>query len=91
MLTKEVKEEIIKEFQRTGADSGSSEVQVALLTERIKQITQHLKLFPKDKHSTRGLIKLVARRRKFYSFLKKTNPERHEFVVKKIESSKNKK
>ncbi len=88
MLTKEVKEKIIKEFQRAGSDSGSCEVQIALLTERIKQITQHLKSFPKDKHSTRGLIKLVGRRRTFYKYLKKTNPERYGFVVKKLEPSK---
>ena len=85
MLTKEKKAQILKEFQKTDKDSGSCEVQVALITERIKQISQHLKSFPKDKHSRRGLITLVARRKTFMKYLKK-----HDFVrefCRKIQNS----
>jgi len=90
MLTKETKEKLVKEFGRAVNDSGSCEVQVALLTERIQEISQHLKNFPKDKHSRRGLLKLVGRRKTFLSYLQKTNPVRYEFVMKKLESNKKK-
>jgi len=82
MLKKEKKEEIVKEFARTAGDTGSCEVQIALITERIKEISTHLKSFPKDKHSRRGLIKLVGRRRTFSRYLKRKNPGRYEFVIK---------
>jgi len=84
MLKKEKKEQIIKDFSRSGKDTGSCEVQVALITERISQIASHLKSFPKDKHSRRGLLKLVGRRRTFMRYLKKSNLERYEFVKEKL-------
>ncbi|MBU1007531.1 30S ribosomal protein S15 [Candidatus Dependentiae bacterium] len=84
MITKEIKETIAKEFGRSEIDTGSSEVQIALITERIKHIASHLKSFPKDKHSRRGLIRLVARRRAFFGYLKKTSFERYEFVANKL-------
>ena len=84
MLTKEKKEKIIKEFARTEKDTGSCEVQIALLTERIKEIANHLKSFPKDKHSRRGLITLVAKRRTFVSYLRKQDVERYSVVIKKL-------
>lgn len=88
MLTKEQKETVIKEFGRSEKDTGSCEVQIALLTIRIKQIADHLKSFPKDKHSRRGLIKLVGRRRTYIAFLKKQDLERYVFVMDKLELKK---
>jgi len=84
MLTKENKERIIKEFGRSEKDSGSCEVQIALLTERIKEISEHLKSFPKDNHSRRGLIKLVGRRRIYVKYLRGHSFDRYEFVVDKL-------
>jgi len=88
MLAKEKKEKIVKDFARTDNDTGSCDVQIALITERIKEISHHLKSFPKDNHSRRGLIKLVGTRRKFIKYLKKTNPERYSFVLEKLELKK---
>ena len=84
MLKKERKKEIIKDFSKSENDTGSSEVQIALITERINQISNHLKSFPKDKHSRNGLIKLVGKRRRFMNYLRKKNSERYEFVTKKL-------
>lgn len=84
MLTKEQKERIVKGFGRSEKDSGSCEVQIALLTERIKQISDHLKAFPKDNHSRRGLLKLVGRRRRYVQYLRKHDTERYENVIKKL-------
>ena len=64
---------IISKFAKSENDTGSCEVQVALISQRIRQISGHLKLFPKDKHSTLGLIKLVEQRRSFLSYIKKKN------------------
>lgn len=86
MLEKTLKTEIIKEFGRSENDTGSCDVQIALLSRRIKEISEHLQKFPKDKHSRRGLLKLVARRKTYMSYLKRSNNERFEFVVKKLES-----
>jgi len=84
MLTKEKKEEIIKKFRRDEKDTGSSGVQVALLTERISEISQHLKSFPKDKHSRRGLIKLVGKRRSFMKYLKNNEKDRYIAVAESL-------
>jgi small subunit ribosomal protein S15 len=90
MLTKEHKEKIIKEFGRSDKDTGSCEVQIALLTARITQIADHLKSFPKDKHSRRGLIKLVSQRRSYMHYLKKQDAKRYEFVINNVEIKKKK-
>lgn len=74
-LQKEVKEGIVKSFRRSELDTGSSEVQVALLTARIKDLTEHFKINKKDNHSRRGLIRLVNRRRKLLDYMKRTKPE----------------
>lgn len=84
MLTKEKKEKIIKDFCQSEKDTGSSEVQIALLTERIKQISEHLQSFPKDKHSRRGLLKLVGNRRTFIGYLKKIDVKRYENIKSKL-------
>ena len=67
------KTEIIKEFQRTAGDTGSSEVQIALLSKRIGDLTEHLKVFKKDHSSRLGLLKLVGQRRRLMRYLKRTN------------------
>ncbi|MBO8160825.1 MAG: 30S ribosomal protein S15 [Thermosipho sp. (in: Bacteria)] len=78
------KEEIIKEFQIHEGDTGSAEVQVALLTARIKHLTEHLKKHPKDFHSRRGLMKLVGRRRKILKYLRNKDPESYKQVIQKL-------
>lgn len=69
------KEQIIKRFQRGSMDTGSSEVQIALLTFRIRELTEHFKTHKKDEHSRMGLVKLVNRRKKLLSYLRETSPE----------------
>ena len=86
MLEKTLKTEIIKEFGRSENDTGSSDVQIGLLSRRIKEISEHLQKFSKDKHSRRGLLKLVARRKTYMKYLKRSDSKRFEFVVKKLES-----
>lgn len=72
-MTSEKKKEIIAKYGRNATDTGSPEVQVALLTERIKTLTEHLKQNKKDYHSTRGLLKMVGKRRGLLDYLKKKN------------------
>ena len=72
MITKEMKEQIIKEYGRTEGDTGSPEVQVAILTARINELTDHFKANPKDHHSRRGLLKMVGQRRGLLAYLKKS-------------------
>jgi len=67
------KQEVIKSFQRKELDTGSSEVQIALLTYRIKDLTEHFKIHKKDKHGQRGLVQLVSKRRKLLDYLKRKN------------------
>jgi small subunit ribosomal protein S15 len=73
MIRKEIKEKLIKAFGRSAKDVGSSEVQIALLSERIRQISEHLKKSPKDFHSQRGLLMLVGRRRTFLRYLEQND------------------
>jgi small subunit ribosomal protein S15 len=73
MISKERKAEIIKQYGRTPEDTGSPEVQIALLTERITELTEHLKQNKKDHHSRRGLLKMVGQRRGLLEYLKKTD------------------
>lgn len=77
MLDKNVKQDIIKKYAVNEKDSGSSQVQIALLGKRIEEIAAHLKQFPKDFHSRNGLIKLVCRRRKLLKYIARTNPTEH--------------
>ena len=85
MLTKDKKNEIIKSFGKSEDDTGSTEVQVALLTERINSLTDHLRNQPKDFSSRRGLLKLVGQRRNFMSYLKKRNIEVYGTISKKLQ------
>jgi len=84
MLSVEEKEKIVKSYKLHNADTGSSEVQIALLSEEIKQLLLHLKKHPKDFHSKRGLLKMVSKRRKLLEYLKKEDEKRYKSVVKKI-------
>ncbi len=74
-LTKEAKQDLIKKHGRTETDTGSPEVQIAMLTERINQLTEHLRTHKHDHYSRRGLHKLVGRRRRFLNYLQKHNLE----------------
>ena len=84
MITAEKKQEIIKEFARTEGDTGSPEVQVAILTERITELTEHLKKNHKDHHSRRGLLKLVGKRRGVLDYLKSKDIERYRALIEKL-------
>ncbi len=83
-LTKERKKEIIEKFKIHEKDTGSSAVQIALLTERINIISEHLKKHKKDHHSRLGLLKLVNRRRKYLEYLKRTDPDKYYWVIKEL-------
>ncbi|PIS17608.1 30S ribosomal protein S15, partial [Candidatus Collierbacteria bacterium CG09_land_8_20_14_0_10_46_12] len=84
MLKTDNKQSIIKKFATTKGDTGSPEVQIALLTERIKELTEHLKLHKKDNHSRRGLLKMVSKRRRLLSYLKGSVVERYQTVIKSL-------
>ena len=84
MITKEMKEQIIKEYGRTEGDTGSPEVQVAVLTARIQELTDHLKENPKDHHSRRGMLKMVGQRRGLLDYLKKKDIERYRALIEKL-------
>ncbi len=81
MIVKETKEKLIKAFGKSPKDVGSCEVQIALLSERIRQISEHLKAAQKDHHSQRGLLDLVGRRRSFLNYLKENDPKSYENVI----------
>lgn len=87
-LTKKQKQQVIKDFQLFKDDTGSPEVQVALLTASIQELTDHLKQHKKDDHSRRGLLKQVAKRRRLLNFLKTRSEERCKELLKKLELSK---
>ncbi|NOX38520.1 MAG: 30S ribosomal protein S15 [Calditrichaeota bacterium] len=80
-LTKEEKLEIIKKFGTNPKDSGRTEVQIALLTHRILQLTEHLKTHRKDHHSRRGLLKLVGQRRRLLNYLARKDIERYRAII----------
>ncbi len=84
MISKEKKAEIIKTYGRTPEDTGSPEVQVALLTERITELTEHLKVNKKDHHSRRGLLKMVGQRRNLLEYLKKKDLEGYRALIEKL-------
>ena len=84
MLTQERKQEIIKEYAVHEGDTGSPEVQIAVLTARIQYLTEHLKEHKKDHHSRRGLLKMVGHRRRLLSYLYKTDIERYRAIITKL-------
>jgi len=78
------KAQVVKEFQRSGSDTGSPEVQVALLTERINGLTDHFKTHLKDFHSRRGLLKLVSQRRKLLDYLKRSDADKYRSLIDRL-------
>ena len=84
MMTKELKQEIINKYKRDENDTGSPEVQIALLTERINELTEHLKVHKKDNHSRRGMLKMVGKRRNLLNYLAKKDAESYKALVEKL-------
>ena len=84
MLNAESKSEIVKKYQRGENDTGSPEVQVALLTNRITELTEHFKVHKKDHHSRRGLLKLVGRRRRLLDYLRAQDFERYRTTIERL-------
>jgi len=80
----EKKQQVIRSFKLHDKDTGSSSVQIALLTERINQLTEHFKTHKKDHHSRRGLLGLVARRRRLLNYLKREDPKKYEELLEKL-------
>jgi small subunit ribosomal protein S15 len=83
-LARETKEKVITEYAVKDGDTGSAEVQIALLTERIKELTEHLRSFPKDNQSRRGLLKLVGQRRRLLAYLVKKDNARYRAVIARL-------
>ena len=83
-MTKERKQELINTYKREEKDTGSPEVQVALLTERINELTEHLKVHKKDNHSRRGLLKMVGKRRNLLNYLAKKDVQRYRDIIAKL-------
>ncbi|MCR5684044.1 MAG: 30S ribosomal protein S15 [Lachnospiraceae bacterium] len=84
MINKEKKAEIIAKFGKTPEDTGSTQVQVALLTERINELTEHLKVHKQDHHSRRGLLKMVGQRRGLLEYLKKSDINEYRALIEKL-------
>ncbi len=84
MIAKEKKQEIIRTYGRSEGDTGSPEVQIAILTFRIRELTEHLKVNHKDHHSRRGLLKMVGKRRGLLDYLKKVDIERYRSIIEKL-------
>ena len=83
-LTKEEKQQIVGQHGKSGADTGSAEVQIALLTKRINDLTEHLRQHSKDHHSRRGLLKLVGRRRRLLNYLQRKDLEGYRALIKEL-------
>ena len=84
MIAKDKKQAIIAEYGRTPGDTGSPEVQIAILTARIRELTDHLKEHPKDHHSRRGMLKMIGQRRGLLAYLKKTDLEGYRTLIGKL-------
>ena len=84
MITKEIKQQIIKHYQLKEGDTGSPEVQIAVLTYRINDLNEHLKVHKKDHHSRRGLLKMVGQRRNLLAYLKEKDLERYRTLIARL-------
>ena len=84
MISKATKLATIADYKNSAADTGSTEVQVALLTQRINELSEHFKLHKKDHHSRRGLLKLVSQRRRLLNYLRRTGPNRYQELIKRL-------
>ena len=83
-LAKEAKEKIVTDFRTHEADTGSPQVQIALLSQRINELTEHFKTHKKDNHSRRGLLKLVSTRRQLLDYLKRTDAARYKTIIERL-------
>jgi len=83
-MTQERKQEVINTYKRDEKDTGSPEVQIALLTERINELTEHLKIHKKDNHSRRGLLKMVGKRRNLLNYLSRKDVQRYRDIIEKL-------
>jgi small subunit ribosomal protein S15 len=83
-LTQERKQELVEKFGASAGDTGKTEVQVALMTERINELTEHLRAHSKDHHSRRGLLMLVGRRRRFLNYLQREDLERYRTLIREL-------
>ena len=81
---KELKEKIVGDYKTHGSDTGSSQVQIALLTQRINELTEHFKVHKKDNNSRRGLLKMVSRRRKLLDYLRRSDINQYHEIIKKL-------
>ncbi|MDO8537126.1 MAG: 30S ribosomal protein S15 [bacterium] len=88
MLTKRVKSRIIGEHKKHDKDTGSAQVQIAMASRQIDELAAHLKKNPKDHHSRRGLLKIVSKRRKLLSYMRKKEPKEYEKIIKKLDLKK---
>lgn len=84
MISADTKKQVVDEFGRGDADTGSTEVQVALLTERLSQLSEHFKIHKQDHHSRRGLFKIVSRRRRLLDYLAKNDYERYQALITRL-------
>lgn len=84
-VTKEVKAEIVKKFKRSDLDTGSSEVQIALLTSKINELTGHFAIHKKDHHGRRGLVTAVNQRRKLLDYIRRTDVKKYESLLKQLD------
>ena len=83
-MEKEKKQEIINQFRIKESDTGSADIQVAVLTERINRLTEHLKLYPQDRHTRHALHGVIGRRRRFLGYLNRTAPERYRSLITRL-------
>ena len=81
---REVKEKLVNDYKTHGSDTGSSQVQIALLTQRITELTEHFKVHSKDNHSKRGLLKMISRRRKLLDYLRKRDIDQYHDIIQKL-------
>jgi small subunit ribosomal protein S15 len=84
LITSQVKRQTLEEFRRHERDTGSPEVQVALLTQRINDLSEHFKVHGKDHHSRRGLLALVSQRRRLLDYLRRTGPQRYQALIERL-------
>lgn len=84
-ITKECKQQVVEEFRKSADDTGSPEVQIAILTRRVNELTEHMRARKKDFASRRGLLKIVSRRRRLLNYLKRVDPQRYIDILQRLE------
>ena len=84
-ITKERKQQVVEEFRKSAEDTGSPEVQIAILTRRVNELTEHMRTHKKDFASRRGLLKIVSRRRRLLNYLKRVDPQRYIDILQRLE------